>query len=29
MSFLIGFLALTGMVFWLVVIAMLIFIWME
>jgi hypothetical protein len=29
MSLLIGFLALTGLVFWLVVIAMLIFIWME
>lgn len=29
MSFFIGFLALTGMVFWLVVGAMLIYIWME
>ena len=29
MSFLIGFLALTGLVFWIVVIAMLIYIWME
>ena len=29
MSLLIGFLALTGAVTWLVVIAMLIYIWME
>jgi hypothetical protein len=29
MSLFIGFLALTGMVFWLVVGAMLIYIWME
>jgi hypothetical protein len=29
MSFLIGFLAFTGMVFWLIVGAMLIYIWME